>query len=80
MTSGKYDRLLDDRPSGKIEDTIEGLIREIEKSEIKLVDLRILEMYYGGMDAEVIADELRLSVATVKEVIKAFEDGEYKTR
>jgi len=31
-------------------------------------------------DAEVIADELRLSVATVKEVIKAFEDGEYKTR
>ena len=43
-------------------------------------DLQILEMYYGGMDAEVIADELRLSVATVKEVIKAFEDGEYKTR
>ncbi len=42
MTSGKYDRLLDDRPSGKIEDTIEGLIREIEKSEIKLADLRNL--------------------------------------
>lgn len=43
-------------------------------------DLRILEMHYNGLDAEVIADELRLPVATVKEVIKAFEDGEYKTR
>lgn len=43
-------------------------------------DLQILEMYYDGLDAEVIADELRLPVATVKEVIKAFEDGEYKTR
>jgi DNA-binding NarL/FixJ family response regulator len=43
-------------------------------------DLKILEMHYNGLDAEVISDELRLSVATVKEVIKAFEDGEYKTR
>jgi DNA-binding NarL/FixJ family response regulator len=43
-------------------------------------DLRILEMYYGGMDVEVIADELRLPVATVKEVIKAWKNGEYKTR
>jgi len=41
---------------------------------------KILEMNYNGLDAEVIADELRLSVDTVKEVIKAFEDGEYKTR
>jgi len=30
-------------------------------------DLQILEMYYGGMDAEVIADELRLSVCEMND-------------
>jgi len=40
----------------------------------------ILEMHYDGLDAEVIAEELRLPVATVKEVIEAWKNGEYKTR
>lgn len=43
-------------------------------------DIQILEMHHDGMDAQSIADKLRLSVATVKEVIKAFKNGEYKTR
>lgn len=43
-------------------------------------DLRILEMHHNGLDAEVIAEELRLPVATVKEVIEGWTNGEYKTR
>lgn len=43
-------------------------------------DLRILEMHHNGLDAEGIAEELRLPIATVKEVIKAWTNGEYKTR
>lgn len=43
-------------------------------------EVSILEMHHDGMDAQSIADELLLPVATVKEVIKAWENGEYKTR
>ena len=43
-------------------------------------DIQILEMHHDGMDAQSIADELILPIATVKEVIKAFKNDEYKTR